>query len=269
MNHFRLLKRNKWNGEKTPDSGTILADALGIKVWSNRPHSAHKLLINWGVSHNKSGGVIYINGDEKVGQAVNKLTAFRCMASVGVPIPNFTDDKEVASTFIEIGSKVVCRTLLSGSCGEGIVLAKTIDQLVDAPLYVEAIKKIAEYRAHVVREPASTEYNTLIVQKKRLTTESLAARGIVERSTFIRNTANGYIYSEGHNLSYPYELEIQSVATRAIKALGLSFGAVDIIMDEYSKFYVLEVNTAPGLKCTSTLEFYRSHLHKYMEYYRV
>jgi glutathione synthase/RimK-type ligase-like ATP-grasp enzyme len=31
-------------------------------------------------------------------------------------------------------------------------------------------------------------------------------------------------------------------------ALGLDFGAVDIIQDDGGNFYVLEVNTAPGLE---------------------
>jgi glutathione synthase/RimK-type ligase-like ATP-grasp enzyme len=42
----------------------------------------------------------------------------------------------------------------------------------------------------------------------------------------------------------------------AVSALGLDFGAVDIIWNEREdKCYVLEVNTAPGLQ-GSTLENY-------------
>ena len=37
-------------------------------------------------------------------------------------------------------------------------------------------------------------------------------------------------------------------ATKAVAALGLDFGAVDVIYNEkYGRAYVLEVNTAPGL----------------------
>ncbi|MNY63636.1 hypothetical protein D3C86_2006230 [compost metagenome] len=42
----------------------------------------------------------------------------------------------------------------------------------------------------------------------------------------------------------------------AVNAIGLTFGAVDVIWNEYRhQAYVLEVNTAPGLTGT-TLEKY-------------
>jgi len=46
------------------------------------------------------------------------------------------------------------------------------------------------------------------------------------------------------------------VALAAVSALGLDFGAVDIIYNEHeNQYYVLEVNTAPGLEGT-TVEKY-------------
>jgi glutathione synthase/RimK-type ligase-like ATP-grasp enzyme len=37
-------------------------------------------------------------------------------------------------------------------------------------------------------------------------------------------------------------------AINACKALGLDFGAVDLIQDIKGNYYVLEINTAPGLE---------------------
>ncbi len=38
-----------------------------------------------------------------------------------------------------------------------------------------------------------------------------------------------------------------NLGCHAVSALGLDFGAADIIQDKHGKLYVLEVNTAPGL----------------------
>jgi len=47
-----------------------------------------------------------------------------------------------------------------------------------------------------------------------------------------------------------------SISIAAVDALCLDFGAVDIIYNEHEdKYYVLEVNSAPGLEGT-TLEKY-------------
>jgi D-alanine-D-alanine ligase-like ATP-grasp enzyme len=50
--------------------------------------------------------------------------------------------------------------------------------------------------------------------------------------------------------------ELKDIAIGSVNILGLNFGAVDVIYNEKeNKYYVLEVNTAPGLSGT-TLEKY-------------
>lgn len=69
----------------------------------------------------------------------------------------------------------------------------------------------------------------------------------------VRNHSNGFIFGrEGVSLpSTATQLCIDAVAE-----LGLDFGAVDLIWNEHSDtYYVLEINTAPGLTGT-TLEKY-------------
>ncbi len=60
----------------------------------------------------------------------------------------------------------------------------------------------------------------------------------------IRSYANGFLFSR-YGI-YPSEARDQ-LAVKAVAALGLDFGAVDLIEDK-GKFYVLEVNTAPGIE---------------------
>src|SRR3546814_2808293 len=44
---------------------------------------------------------------------------------------------------------IVCRTVLSGHSGVGIVIADNRDDLVPANLYVKYVKKKEEYRVHL------------------------------------------------------------------------------------------------------------------------
>jgi len=46
------------------------------------------------------------------------------------------------------------------------------------------------------------------------------------------------------------------LARAAVKALGLDFGAVDLMLTKRSKLYVLEVNTAPGIRSKSIEDAY-------------
>jgi D-alanine-D-alanine ligase-like ATP-grasp enzyme len=52
------------------------------------------------------------------------------------------------------------------------------------------------------------------------------------------------------------------LSVEAVAALGLDFGAVDIIEDKEGNFYVLEINTAPGLE-GHTVTSYAKAFHGY------
>lgn len=78
-----------------------------------------------------------------------------------------------------------------------------------------------------------------------------------DASFLIRNHANGFVFCRD-NIIEPSDL--RDVAIQAVTALGLDFGAVDVIWNEhYNKCYALEVNTAPGLEGT-TLERYTNKI---------
>jgi hypothetical protein len=62
----------------------------------------------------------------------------------------------------------------------------------------------------------------------------------------VRNHDNGFIYARNEGVEPPHQVLEQAVL--AVKAIGLDFGAVDIIYNEYNEVaIVLEINTAPGL----------------------
>lgn len=182
-----------------------------------------------------------INSPEAVSKAANKLIAFKAMAEHGVATPRFTESPEEASGW---QVDVVLRHKLNGHSGEGIeIVDGDHREMPEAPLYVEYIKKKQEYRIHVFMG------EVIDVQRKARKMDVPDE----EVNWQVRNLEGGFIYArEGVELGE--EPRLQALA--AVEALGLDFGAVDVIWNERGdEYYVLEVNTAPGLTGT-TLEKY-------------
>lgn len=249
-------------------SATVLATALGVrKIYPDRgytPQPSHTI-INWGCSSipnwmqlAQRAGTSFLNPIAVVAIAQNKLSTLQRLRSEDVLVPEFTTDQRNAQLWLEDGCRVYCRTLLRGSEGRGIVCVTTNADdtdyeylqhtLVDAPLYVKGITGTrTEYRLHVVA-------GTVVAasRKRQLTRDSLVEREIEHQGSYIRNSTNGYIYSR-----IPSQ-DISNISTdvsiRAVSALGLDFGAVDLIIKGRNR-YVLEINTAPGLE-GETIEAY-------------
>ncbi|HET8689269.1 MAG TPA: hypothetical protein VFM18_21875 [Methanosarcina sp.] len=225
------------------ESAKKLRDALGAKLLkhegSNFKPGWGKLVINWGFGGKLPFGTL--NTTQAVNVAGDKLKTLHALEGKEYCIP-FTTDKEEAKKYLE-NSSVVCRTILRGNSGNGIIIADEEVDIVDAPLYTCYIPKKEEYRVHVFGGKA------IHVQRK-------AKRYDVPREEAnykIRNHANGFIFQKD---DFVYNDKVKEVAIDAVVTLGLTFGAVDVIWNERKdKYYVLEVNTAPGIE-GATLERY-------------
>ncbi|AFE86178.1 putative ATP-grasp protein [Salinivibrio phage CW02] len=227
-----------------------LSQALGIKRVKRRNSRfrprPNKTLINWG---NGSLPESYhlcnvINEPSAVNKAGNKLLTFQCLSQdENINIPEFSTSVEDAEQWIEEGNKVVCRQQLRGHSGQGIVLSSSMDDLVDAPLYVKYVPKTQEYRVHVA-------FGDVVDQQRKARRHETPDEQV---NWQIRNHDNGFIFMrEGVQLP----AEGLGQALWAVAQLGLDFGAVDLIYNErQDRYYVLEINTAPGLTGT-TLENY-------------
>lgn len=168
--------------------------------------------------------------------------------------PEFTDSFVKADMWLMKGHTVVERNILNGNSGAGIRLVEpdSGEQLQKAPLYVMYVPKKQEYRVHVCGGEA------VDVQRK-------ARRKDVEDDAInwkIRNHDNGFIFARNEGDVVPPDVITQAV--RGVSALGLAFGAVDVIFNEKEqKAYVLEVNTAPGLS-GATLDGYVKRFQDYL-----
>lgn len=241
---------------------TLLAEGLrGVgekcfKVFPNRGYIPRPLhtIINWGSGDapnwNMEDTKRVLNHPYYVRGASNKLTAFNMMKETGVSVPEFTTEPNVAQDWIRENQPVVVRTKLQGHSGDGIVMyegnSNMYEPIMPAPLYVKYIKKKHEYRVHVFNG------NVIDVQQKRKKQEVPNE----EVDYQVRNHANGWVYCRD-NLYIPEDLSGNAIS--AVAALGLDFGAVDIIWNEHqNKSYVLEVNTAPGLEGTTLTKYVKA-----------
>ena len=225
-----------WSYRQGSRSAKALADALGGRVLKREGSRFHvrpqDVIVNWGDAEPPPFCTLNREG---IRNASNKLLFFRRMreAGLGHIIPEFWENR---NDIPADAYPVVCRTVLAGHSGEGIVIANSADELVNCSLYVKYVKKQEEYRVHCSRD------QIIAIQRKarRLDTND----GDVNWQ--IRNHNNGFVFVR--NDVNPSD-NVTAAATAALGAVGLDFGAVDVIWnDKQQRAYVLEINTAPGLE---------------------
>lgn len=245
-----------WPHEGAGPSSRPLARGIGID-WKRtnrivRPDPGDTI-INWGRATRPAellnDHAEVWNPWDKVAVAVDKLQSLTVMKEAGVNVPEFTTDREIAREWLRDGRTVLVRSLLRASRGRGIVVVRGAEaELPPAPLYVKYRKKQDEYRIHVFNG------QVLDAQQKRRRREF---EGDIEEGNRgrIRSWANGWVFTR-EGVVPPACVIDQSL--RAVSALGLTFGAVDVGYRpnaEGGKATVYEVNTAPALEGT-TLEKY-------------
>lgn len=200
-------------------------------------------VINWGCS-DINILLESLNPKHWVAVASNKYRSFSRLHQHGVLVPTWTTDVFEATTWCQEGHTVVERHLLNSHSGRGIRIVSDPLDIQAAPLYTIYQKKTAEYRVHVL--PAEQCYHhshdrPVIINQKRRRQDVPSS----EVNWQIRNHANGFVYCRDNVDSV---LGLKELAVRAVDALCLDFGAVDILYHAPTEtMLVLEVNTAPGL----------------------
>lgn len=202
----------------------------------------YRVVVNWGNSTPLSynGEVEVLNSPNAIAKASNKLHALTALRDAGVRVPEFTTTAPTRSMWL-------ARTVLAGSCGDGIVVMRDGAPVTNAPLYTKYVKKREEIRVHVAFGQA-----IFLQYKKR---ESDVEQNADQK--LIRNRDNGWVFCPRPLDQAPAgSLE---TAVNAVAALGLHFGAVDIVIGKDDQLaYVLEVNTAPGIESPTLAEAYKA-----------
>lgn len=192
------------------------------------------LIINWGNKEPINHNCQVLNKPNLIETTSNKISFFQLMKEKGLEnlcVP-FTTDKQVAQQWKQQGHTVVSRKYVASYGGKGIVL-----DLVNAPLYTKYMESRKEFRVHIF------DGEVILVQRKH---------DKAGNNSKIRNLENGFIFRSKQIKVPPSILE---TCQKVIDATGLNFGAIDILYTSKDKQWVLEVNSAPGLK-DDTLEKY-------------
>ena len=214
------------------------------------------IILNWGSGRSPAwwGTGTALNSPATVATASNKLQAFQKFLEHNIPTPEWTADSAVAQQWLTDGQMVLSRKLLNSHSGRGIVINNPSESnnLVRAPLYVKYKKKRREFRVHVFNGQVID-----LAEKRKFRTERRDESFV----GLIRNHGNGWAFCRN---SIVKPAGLRELAVASVRALGLNFGACDIIWNEKeNKCYTLEVNTAPGLQNT-TLDRYAQTIADYV-----
>ncbi len=234
------------------ESAKALAQALRVKrIIPNGGYAPRSgvVVLNWGNSHPHFYTARFLNKPEAVAIATDKLLTLRRLQEAGIPIPEFSTDRAVANRWLREGYRVVVRHKLRANSGDGIEIVRPEERwdVPLAPLYTKYTRKSQEYRVHVFQG------RIIDLSEKRKRNGTPPSEGL------IRSHKHGWVFCR-EGINPPCSVSEQAI--KAVAALGLDFGAVDVICRD-GRVWILEINSAPGLEGL-TLQRYAQELRKYV-----
>lgn len=203
-------------------------------------------LIRWGSRRDPDVDNYYdkvINAAEAIDLCSNKIESLRVMCENEINVPDFCENPH--DLIEEVGYPILGRKKRHARGTDVKLILQERDlRNCNRDYFVEYIPTNREFRVHVVGD------KVIRVQGKYLDDPSKA-------KPWIRNYETGYRFRAPRLRLHQDRLDM---CVRAVKSLGLHFGAVDLLIADDGSCYVLEVNTAPS--CSPlTLGCYASALH--------
>lgn len=221
--------------------------ANGIEFFNNPSTSPEGdyLVIRWGatrMAHLDEGAKGILNPAERIHfNADDKRGAHKAMLDAGVSTPKFwTTWEEAKAQATQLGCDLL-RRRLHHTRGRDILRVKPTDDLPRkrrSGYYVQLLDKDAEFRLHMFE-------GKCIGMAQKLNTSG-------QGDPLIWNDDHGWEFRyipAGEREGIPHYAKMVEESAKALKAIGLNFGAVDLIMVK-GQPYILEVNTAPALHQT-------------------
>jgi glutathione synthase/RimK-type ligase-like ATP-grasp enzyme len=201
------------------------------------------VILNWGASATPSGLPITLNQPEAVRICTSKKRTYKALAAAEIPTVEWTISPDEAVNWLNLGSRVFHRSLDTGARGQGITLLEPNTSTTDLPqggFFTKRINSAREFRVYVF----GTVVTTVLEKRKRNGTEV---------NPYIRSHGNGWVFCR--ELRAPIPDDFKATCVKAIHALGLDFGGLDVLLNREGKAHVLEINSAPGITGTALQEF--------------
>jgi glutathione synthase/RimK-type ligase-like ATP-grasp enzyme len=212
-------------------TGKALRESLKAKRKRTDRRARCDLLLRWGnteeFSNLRKGREL--NSIEAVKLATNKLEMLRTLAAAEIPVPLFGTELEGVDTFKDKHGNLYIRNK------RGVVrYANDFNPVSDSYYTKPVLYKRREYRVHVFMGKVIGIYEKVPFDSEP-----------ENRPKLFKSDTCRFIKSDP--AISRVDPAAQEVCIRAVKALGLDFGGVDIIRDKDKNFFICEVNSSPGL----------------------
>ena len=207
-------------------TGRLLRQLLQEKGLLARPGQTARGVVNYG--HGGASNLPTLNA--RAG-TFNKYVELETLAQKGVSTVPFAR-RRAELPGVALGRRI------HHTRGTDIVVIRAGQPHTGSDFYTALIPKRREFRVWGFRRKPIATYEKVLTYPVKL-----GRRG---RSRDVWNWRNGYAYNFLHPEAAPKALK--GLGAAAVDALGLDFGAVDIIEGHDGRFYCLEVNTAPGVE---------------------
>jgi glutathione synthase/RimK-type ligase-like ATP-grasp enzyme len=212
----------------TRPTGRELARALGIPSGMENRRVISPM-IRWGSAIEHRAETL-LNPREAILRSSNKLVALRKMKEAGVRVP---DVLLVPNYLAERPNGVWLGRKCHGMQGRDIQVftPERPGELRGIDFFSRYIPNRREYRLHVFRDKVIRVQGKYLDHPEQHTNQ------------YIKNHEQGFRFRAPRNQLRPERTEM---AIKAVQAVGLDFGAVDVLIGEDGLTYVLEVNSAPA-----------------------
>lgn len=185
-------------------------------------------------------GVVVLNGADHVAAARDKLRGQQRLLAAGLPVPAtalLRDPADARAMAARLGGPPLVVKVLAGTKGEGVMLARTADELqaaIDVLWSAGTTLLLQEF----VEESEGRDVRVLVVGDRVLGAMLRQAPA----GEFRANVAQGAKVA-----SYRLDPEVEAYALRATAAMGLDIAGVDLLL-RGDGYVVIEVNSAPGFE---------------------
>ncbi len=238
--------------------GTILsrlARRLGIEVYFPtddiliRRRNQLQPHVNWGWAGSLRGAEKVLNRDLSICRS--KVKTFKEFQEAKLPHPRWSESLDELLRECQEGRTIFLRRDgLTG--GEGITPFRVGEPIPEArwDFAVERVSCSRELRIHVF-------CGRVIAEQVKLVPPG--------NTNPIHSFKNGCTFSTQQldRFLTPSLLErARSLCIKAVEAAKLDFGAVDLILNKREDFYLLEVNSAPGLRSEPVFTAYQQEFQK-------